>query len=278
MQDVRQSKMYGDYMQKIGWQVETIDDTLIFVKRFPLIGSFIKIQRPDHIPTETSIKDLVKKHRAWRVSLEMMKDERLMINDFKINNSPYLPTKTIQIDLTASEEKIFSRFEETKRRAVRRAEKNGVIIKESKNIDDFIKLKTKNFWPLSHFYAKDIKALYESFYPKNASILIAYKEDSGQARMTVIAGVLLLFHEKVAYYWLAAGTKEGKKLFAPTLLVLEALKVSKKKNCTVFDFEGIYDERFHNATKQWKGFTKFKQGFGGKEIIFPNPLLLRRAF
>ncbi len=87
----------------------------------------------------------------------------------------------------------------------------------------------------------------------------------------VLAGVLLLFHEHTAYYWLASATSEGKTLFAPTILVWEALKLSKKKGCTVFDFEGVEDTRFPE-TKSWAGFSKFKNGFGGKEVAFANPL------
>jgi len=87
----------------------------------------------------------------------------------------------------------------------------------------------------------------------------------------IVAGVLLLFCDKTAYYWQAATTEKGKKLLAPTLIVWEAIKLAKKKGCENFDFEGIYDERFPK-NRSWLGFTHFKEGFRGKEIEFPLPL------
>ena len=312
--DIRQSELYAKYMQKIGWIVEEVDGVVIFIKRFPLIGSMIKIQRQGLTLSVKQIDTLVKKYRAWRISLESnttaiptksegrvegspatasdVRDSSIrpagltrndiIGNGFTINNSPYLPTKTIRIDLMASEDFFFQRFTETKRRAVRKAIKNGVIVKETRDIEEFVKLKSKDFWPLGYFMAKDIKALWKSFRPNNAITLLAYSSNKVRSsrirsnNMRPIAGILLLFYDNTAYYWMAASSEEGKKLFAPTLLVWEALKLAKKKGCKVFDFEGIYDERFHNATKKWQGFTKFKEGFGGREIIFPTPLVKNR--
>jgi lipid II:glycine glycyltransferase (peptidoglycan interpeptide bridge formation enzyme) len=70
----------------------------------------------------------------------------------------------------------------------------------------------------------------------------------------------------------ACSTKQANKLSAPSLLVWEGVKLAKKKGCKVFDFEGIYDERY-KATKSWKGFTRFKMGFGGKVITYPPTLV-----
>ncbi|EKD87509.1 MAG: hypothetical protein ACD_36C00047G0001, partial [uncultured bacterium] len=58
--------------------------------------------------------------------------------------SPFLPTKTLRIDLEPDEAVIFSRFAEAKRRAVRRAQKNNLQIYKSTNIDEFIRLKNKS--------------------------------------------------------------------------------------------------------------------------------------
>lgn len=291
MSDIRQSQFYRTYMEKIGWIAEEVNEAKVFIKKFSLFGSIIKIQRPDKNPSQRLLNQLKRKYSARSISLELNRESRVTNNGFKTNNNPYLPTKTIQLDLTIDEEEIFNRFTEAKRRAVRRAGKNGVIVKELSNIQEFIKLKSKDFWPMQYFMAKDIENLWESFKPKNATVLLAchceerrnnpdYKEIAtatswlhNDKEREPVAGILLLFYDNKAYYWMAASTDEGKKLFAPTLLVWEALKLSKKKGFKIFDFEGIYDERFHSATKKWKGFTKFKEGFGGKIIDYPIPLI-----
>ena len=66
----------------------------------------------------------------------------------------------------------------------------------------------------------------------------------------------------------AASSDSGNKNFAPTLLVWEAILLAKKLKLKAFDFEGIYDERFPKAAESWKGFTKFKEGFGGEKVVF----------
>lgn len=180
----------------------------------------------------------------------------------KIIASPFIPTKTILIDLKAPEEVIFQRFSEAKRRAVRRADKNNIVIKESQNIRDLIAIKNKSGGFFGFIVTWGIDKLWPIFAPKNAAILLAHEKD-------VVGGVLLLFWKKTAYYWIAGATKKGKKLFAPTLLVWEALKLSKQRGCTKFDFVGIWDERLPKYGKEWKGFTKFKEGFGGKEMYYP---------
>ncbi len=49
MIDIRQSKDYAQYLSSLGWVVERINNINYFIKKFPLIGSVIKIQRPEKI-------------------------------------------------------------------------------------------------------------------------------------------------------------------------------------------------------------------------------------
>ena len=50
---------------------------------------------------------------------------------------------------------------------------------------------------------------------------------------------------------------------APHLLQWEQIKEAKKRGCIEYDFWGIDD-------KKWPGVTRFKRGFGGREINYPN--------
>lgn len=303
MTDIRQSPPYAYYMETIGWKVEKVGKWNAFIKQFPLIGSFIKIQRIGLPIPFTDIQKLAKKYRAFRIVVELSlltppgSPLRLRSGQaghtgggmWRQSKTPYTPSKTIHIDLTASEDEIFQKFTEAKRRAVRRAIKNNIIVKQSNNINEFIKLKKKQDLPFGFLIQKDLQLLWQSFFPKYVCLLLAYQ----QKKMTIntknkyfnniyyysesgehpLAGILLLFYNHAAYYWQAAATKEGRRFFAPTLLVWEALKFAKMKGCKIFDFEGIYDERFPEATKNWQGFTKFKEGFGGEVVYYPKPFL-----
>lgn len=270
MTDIHQSPTYANYMRAIGWTVESIGGVNAFIKKIPFVGAVIKIQRPDKIPSEQSLQKLKEKYHAKRITIEPSLDYEPRTMNYELLSDPYLPTKTIHIDLRPTEEKIFKRFTEAKRRAVRRAEKNKIIVTQSTNIQDFIHLKNKSAGLLGFLTTTTVKPLFEIFNPNHVAILCAYKENNKNP----ISTVLLLFYERTAYYWQAAASSEGKKLAAPTLLVWEALKLAKSKKCTLFDFEGIFDPRYPNLNKNWSGFTKFKQGFGGVEVEYPKPIVV----
>ena len=274
MINIRQSEEYRLFMRKIGWQVERVNDIQVFIKKFFLLGSFIKIQKINSPIPFLQIEKLAKKYRAFQIIVEPNEKD----NDFKkfgyrLAKSTYSPSKTIQIDISQKEEILFKNFTLEKRRAIKKAIKNQIIIKSSNQIEEFIIIKNQKLgflkYLLGDFQSKQIKALWKAFSPQRVNLLSAIKGEK------MLAGVLLLFYDHIAYYWLAASTKEGNKLGVPSLLVWEAIKLSKKKDCKIFDFEGIEDSRY-KSTSSWVGFTRFKEGFGGKEKEYSQTLVKRR--
>ena len=172
--DIRQSARYAQFMQSLGWQVEEIDGIKIFIKPFPLIGATIKIQRADKLPDINKLHKLMKKYHCRSISFEPdLSFQRQMTNDQRLKN-PYLPTKTILIDLTTSETTIFNRFSEAKRRAVRRAEKAGVVVKGSDDINEFISLKNKTAGLLGFLTTTTLQPLWKTFAPDQTTVLLAY--------------------------------------------------------------------------------------------------------
>jgi len=309
MLNIRQSPLYAKFMRAINWQVERIDNTNVFIKKFPLLPAVAKIQRPNFLPNEIKLKQLMHKYHLRSISVEPSSQLKIENLKFKILADPYIHTKTIHIDLTTSETEIFNRFTEAKRRGVRRAQKNGVQVEISDNIDAFIKLKNRAAGFFLGFMTTRgfTKPLWNTFNPKYAKVLLAYIDtrhcedpptggdeaiskadkseiaaatmwphnDNQERSNQYIAGILLLWYDNTAYYWMAAANREGKKSFAPTLLAWEALKFAKKQGCAIFDFEGVFDERFTTQSPAWKGFSKFKEGFGGKSVYYPEPFLIK---
>ncbi len=271
MKDVRQSPQFKEFMEDLGWKTILLNKTIIYLKKFPLMGYFAKIPRPDNLTFFSKLLNLRKKMKIFKINIApniLFSDsdydsqkQSLIRSGLSVNLFPFNPTTTIRIDLDNSITNIFQSFDEAKRRAVRRALKNGVTVRESDDFDTFIRIRKKQYFPFGLLLSKEMKMLWKNFYPENASLLLAYSQEHKP-----VAGILLLYYEKMAYYWFASSLKDGKRLFAPTLLVYEALKLAKKKNNRIFDFEGICDKRFPEASKSWKGFTKFKEGFGGQEI------------
>ena len=266
--DVRQSEEYANYIKSLGWQVEKLRKTYVFIRKFPLIGSLIKIQRiVPPIPFK-EIEKLAQKHRAFQIVIEPAQGEIKGEEKFGYRSyrSPFIPSKTLVKNLLAKEEEIFNSLSKNKRRDVKAAQKNNLSIKEGK-VEDFILL--KKTYLLGRFIlplgtGRDIKKICRAFEAKK-KLLIAYADHQP------VAGLILLLHDKTGYYWQAAATKAGKKLLAPTLLLWEAIKLAKKSGCQHFDFEGVADPRFPQQ-KSWQGFTHFKKGFRGQEIDYPQPL------
>lgn len=272
--EIQQSPLYARYIKDLGWTVENLHGSYIFIKRFPLLGGLAKIQRIKKFPRLSSLIALLHAHGVRRVTLEpdssvsqieFTQWAKNISTYFRLLRSPFLPTKTILVDLKKPEAKIFQTMTEAKRRAVRRALKHGVYIQQSKDIDTFLLLKNKTAGLFGGITTYGVKQLWQTFSPNKTSILLAYRHQS----TSPIGGILLLFNNTTAYYWVAGATKLGKKLFAPTLLVWEALKLSKNNGCRNFDFVGVWDERRKHNYREWKGFTKFKQGFGGYEVYYP---------
>jgi len=262
MVDIRQTLQYAKYLNGIGWSVERINEINYFIKKFLIIGSVIKIQRPEEIRYH-DIKILNAKHRAFQIILEpkTMNDElRTMNFGFKLSKSPYLPTKTLHLDLTLSEKELSNRLKKDARSALRTTNNSELIT--NNDIGSF-----RNSWkeavgwrryvpPLSH-----LVALKKSF--ENKCLLLQCNSTLKQN-----AGAVFLIGEKTGYYWQAFTNKEGRKLQAQYKIVWEGILWAKERGAKVFDFEGIYDERFPN--KSWLGFTHFKKSFGGYEVSYPG--------
>ena len=272
--EIQQTKLYSQYILSLGWKALEVDDVYLYCKYFPIIGGLAKIQRSDKLPNIDKLITILKKERIKTIAVEPSQTfdqnklvkyvESLKSAGFRINSSPFLPTKTLRINLEPSEDEIFKNFNEAKRRAVRRAIKNEVTIQESDNINNLIKIKNKSGGFFGFITTYGIDKLWPIFAPQNSTIVLAYDN-----RNMIIGGVLLLYHNNIAYYWIAGSSKYGKKLFAPTLLVWEAIKLAKKRGMKQFDFIGVWDERIPKDNSTWKGFTKFKEGFGGDTLYYP---------
>jgi len=279
MKDIRQSPEYANYIKSLGWQVEKIGRWYVFIRKFSLLGSLVKVQRIEPpIPFE-KIEKLAKKHRAFQIIIEPTlsvfssffsntstnPQPIIFPHNYHPLKSPFLPTKTLVLDLQKPEEEIFASFTKNKRRDIQIAQRHNLKIKEGTK-EQFYELKKKSLLRkgvLPFWTKKEIFPFCQAF-GKKAKILLAFFSEKP------VAGLILVSVGKRAYYWQAASTKKGYRLLAPTLLLWEAIKIAKKQGCQIFDFEGIYDERFPK-NRSWLGFTHFKKGFGGKEVEFPLP-------
>lgn len=295
MLDFRQTPEYAKYMESIGWIVKRKNGVNYFIKKFPLIGAFIKIQRPEKIDINC-IHELIHEYKAFKIIIEPKNSyskpviKLIKRYGYSQNRSPFVPTKTIHIDLRKSERQLLSEMHYKTRYNIKKSSQNlSIKTQISNDIEKF-----SEFWQMCAIKQRGmflsqkrlITKLYKAF-GKKAYLLLVFnllrnkegysvipkinlepnmfdKEIPGR----ILSAILMVRTKDVAYYTYAASTKEGKKLFAPTLNVWEAIRLAKKLGCKIFDFEGIYDDRF--PLKSWLGFTRFKKSFGGREIKYPG--------
>ncbi|EKE06351.1 MAG: methicillin resistance protein [uncultured bacterium] len=280
MTDIRQSENYAKYLETQGWVVSAKGGERIyyFIKKFPIIGAVLKIQRPKKIDFET-IQKLEKKYKVFQTIIEpdlpftnSTSDHNLLLhNGYKLSKSPFLPTKTLQIDLNQTENQILRNFSKDCRYSIKRGE--GLEIRECSTpseIENFYiawkkSVNFKRYVPSLH----SLESLKKSFPQKRSLILTSHNKAGG-----IIGGALFTtsshgdVSDYITYYWYAFTNKEGRTSLSQYSLLYRGILWAKSMGSKVFDFEGIYDGRF--PTKSWLGFTHFKKSFGGQEVLYPG--------
>ena len=274
MVDIRQSVYYAKYIEREGWIAERIDNTNYFIRKFPVIGSVLKVQRPKEIDFDT-VDKLCRKYRVFQIIIEPKdrnQEAGIMNRGYKLSKSPYLPSKTLQIDLTKSKESIFKNFKKDARRAIKRG---GVKIVKSYSSPNEIKA-WRRVWKNSVSFNRMVAGeeqiinLRKSF-PGSYSVFLASHNISG----SVIGGALFTrSSHDIAYYWYGFTNSEGRTSLSQYSLLWQGLLWAKRMGCKIFDFEGVYDERF--PMKSWLGFSHFKKSFGGVEVLYPGAYVMNR--
>lgn len=260
MKDIRQTQQYANYLQRNGWIIENDRGNYIFIRKIPILGSIVKIQRPEFINYK-KINDLEKKYKIFQIAIEPknnFNNNNLIQMGYKITKSPFLPSKTLKIDLTNSKEEIINNLKKDAKGII-----NKIIQLKIVNYDNDIQ-QFRIFWKKSVGFKryvpsiKNLKSLKNSF-KKNCFFALSETKN---------AGAIFLIADKSAYYWQAFTNKSGRREKEQYKVVWEGILWSKRNGAKVFDFEGIYDDRFPNET--WMGFTHFKKSFGGEEFKYPG--------
>jgi hypothetical protein len=272
MIDIRQSESYAKYLRSLGWTVERIAEINYFIKKMPIVGSILKLQHPEEIRMDT-VKELCRKYGVFQIIIEPKNDldaKFLESSGFKLSKSTYLPSKTLQIDLTQSKEEILKYFKKDARAAI----KKGGDIKTAEHITpDEIKIfreEWKKSVKMSRYVpsTEQLIKLKKSF-PQSKSLFLT----SHNMFSRIIGGVIFTTSSHgtsnyITYYWQAFTNSEGRSTLSQYSLLYQGILWAKKNGCKVFDFEGIFDPRFPN--KDWRGFTHFKRSFGGYEVTYPG--------
>jgi len=167
----------------------------------------------------------------------------------------FFTPKTFYLDLTKSEEELLAAMHPKARYNIKIAQKHGVEIKQSNNIDDFLRL-TNETKRRQGFYAHNdeyFKKMWDHLKGSIAHLFTAtYKGE-------VLAAWIIFKFGDFIYYPYGASSEAHREVMATSLLLWEIARWGKAQGCKTFDLWGV---------EEGKGFTDFKRRFGPAEIEF----------
>jgi len=160
---------------------------------------------------------------------------------------------TIQLDYKI-------KYQEQRKRSIKKAIKNELIFEESKNYIEYVKL-LNEVLQLQH-NTKSVHTLEEienlcGLFPNNIKLYVAKKES------LIVAGTLMFENDDIVHTQYLANSKEGKKLGALDF-VIDKLITEIYQDKKYFDF-GISNE--DNGKYLNKGLIAQKEGFGARAVV-----------
>lgn len=173
-------------------------------------------------------------------------------------NCKRIPFGSHVIDLSLTEEELFKKVHSKHRNVVRKAEKEGVVIKKGRDelIVDYAALERQTQERTGRrasglaYYETQIKALGD-----NIIVYIAYKDAVPQA------GGVFYYNQRMCYYMYGA-TAQGAFTGSANLLIWTAIRDMKALGVKEFSFVGCRINEDEGS--KYSGIQMFKERFGGE--------------
>lgn len=201
---------------------------------------------------------------------------------FRVARKEIQPRHTSVVDLTRDEATLLGAMHQKTRYNIRLAERHGVRVRVSEDPADihlFYSL-LKKTTAREHFYGHE-ERYYETqmrIFGTNGRIKIVIAEKSaqggpamgGEGIVRPIAALVIALYGTKAVYLHGASDYAYRNAMAPYLAQWEAIKMAKAAGMLTYDLWGIAPEGTRHE-RAWGGITRFKRGFGGREIAYVTP-------
>lgn len=276
-----QTSAWGQFKSEFGWKVQRIasgeNGAQILFRPLPLGLSLGYIPKG---PVGSNCEDLWPEidrvcRRMRAVILKVEPDQVEHAHDksigkltgFQSSEHSVQPRRTIVISLEGGEEQWLARMKQKTRYNIRLAEKKGVQVRVSNDIDAFCQLmnitgQRDGFGVHSSDY---FQRVYDLFQPLGmCELLLA--EYAGKP----LAGLMVFARGKRAWYLYGASNDDERNRMPAYLLQWHAMHWAKSFGCSDYDLWGVPDEDeeilesgFENRSDGLWGVYRFKRGFGG---------------
>jgi len=264
MMSFLQSQQWEELQRAIGRKVWRVGETLVIKHDLPLKKNYLYCPRGPIGPIGfflEEIKKIAKEEKSIFLKIEPNLGFDRDYQGLKKSSKEIQPSKTIILDILKSEEELLSQMHSKTRYNIRLAQKKGIAIEESsQGMNDFLKLlkktaqRDKFYLHPNNYYLKMMEVL-----GKEGIVKLFLAKHQGK----IIAANLICFFNQTATYLHGASDYGCRQLMAPYLLKWQEILKAKELGLKYYDFNGINE-------KKWPGVTRFKKGFGGKEIDYPG--------
>lgn len=185
------------------------------------------------------------------------------------------PQTSLLLSLEKDAETLLQEMHSKTRYNIRLAERKGVEISEEK--DPHI------FWELNQeTTARDKFSSHDESYYAAMIRCPLVRQYVARCEGEVLAAILCVQYGKTTWYLHGASSNRQRNAMAPYLLQWYAILEAQHAGCQYYDFWGIAPvvqeskggTTFHGLTWQadhpWTGITRFKAGFGGAAVTYPD--------
>ncbi len=283
-----QTAEHAGFLKSIGWTVEEkkCGSVLVraYIRRLPILPiSLMKLQRVDPVTIDWNwVHDLQRTYHVCETvveldgfSLEPPAIEPTMLHQgFRPGHDYMLTTKTRVINLGQSESILLAQMKPKTRYNIKLAQKHRLVpyvwtarevVKQPDLFGVYYALLKQNarrigmlLLPKDWIYKQLVAFGSQGF-------VIGIRQTNSP---DLLAASLFFTSTTTCSYSHNGSTTLGRKLMAPSLIIWEGMKEGKRRGLVEFDFDGVYDERYPKRQQRFKGFGRFKAGFGGEERYF----------
>lgn len=288
-----QSPLWGQFKAGFGWEPELITSSTaqaqVLFRKLPLGLSLAYLPKgpvgQDWASLWNQIDAACKRKHAVFLQVEpdlaegdLTPDLMDQMREFLMEPHTIQPRNTILVDLDADEDELLARMKQKTRYNIRLAEKKGVVVRETDDINAFYQL-MQTTGTRDGFAVHDIsyyQKAFDIFSPQGDCVLLgAYHEDQP------LAYLMLFLSGNRSWYFYGASDDASRNLMPTYLLQWEAMRWSKAHGATIYDLWGIPDaseetleEQFMQRSDGLWGVYRFKRGFGGK-VVRSAPAFVR---
>ncbi|OGL63340.1 hypothetical protein A2839_04830 [Candidatus Uhrbacteria bacterium RIFCSPHIGHO2_01_FULL_47_10] len=232
-------------------------------KTIPHFGTYAYVPRgPIGAASIVDISEITRNDLFLRIESPTERDQKTSPKTRKKTNS-IQPAHTLITNLSLSSDELLANMHEKTRYNIRLAEKKGVVIEmRTASIDEV--------WPVFEATAsRDAFRLHgKEYYRKMIENGVAFLAIAKHENDILAANIMIDFGDTRTYLH-GASSNVKRNLMAPYLLHWELMKDAKSRGMTSYDWWGV-TQIDAPAGHPWSGISRFKRGFGGEEVSYPD--------